>query len=226
MSQNNLTVNLILIIVILLLVGGFIWAYKDSDRKPDQEQGMNSLAEEPVGNNQPVVAFDYQVAADDQVVGPDNAKVTVVEWSDFECPFCASFHQSMESLIEKYPDDVRWVYKHFPLSSIHPDAQLAAEASECAGEQGKFWEYANELFMNQVQISQSKLSDFASAVGLDSEQFEQCLDSGKYQSKVSNDYSHGLKYGVSGTPGNFINGQSYPGALPLSQLEQIVESYL
>lgn len=220
MEKNNLTLNLVLILIILLLVFGVAWIYKSPDKQ---------LVEEDVDNNNAVntaVAFDYQITAEDHVQGPADAKVTIIEWSDFECPYCAQFNQTMEALLKKYPDDVRWVYKHFPLTSIHPDAQLAAEAAECADEQDKFWEYEAELFADQSSLDEIGLVNKADKIGLDSDRFGQCLDSGKYQDKVNSDYTEGLQYGIKGTPANFINGKFYSGALPFTQLEQIVKSYL
>lgn len=166
---------------------------------------------------------EVEVLEGDHIRGDVNAPITIVEFSDFQCPFCSRFHQTMAEVMANN-DNVRWVYKHFPLDSIHPLARKAAEASECAGDQGKFWEYADELFNRQTQISTSLFSSLASDLGLNTGDFDSCLDSGKYADKVEADYQAGLAAGVRGTPGNFINGQALAGAVPYSQIQGIIDS--
>lgn len=165
---------------------------------------------------------DVEVSDSDHFRGNANAPVTIVEFSDFECPYCSRFHDTMKQIVENYPDDVKWVYKHFPLDSIHQVARKAAEASECASDQDKFWEYADEVFVNQSGLTESKLSTIAGDIGLNTGQFDECLTSGKYTSKVEADYQQGIEYGVNGTPGNFINGQVVAGALPYEQIESMI----
>ncbi|MFH1744702.1 MAG: thioredoxin domain-containing protein [bacterium] len=172
----------------------------------------------------PPSKVNIKVADSDHVRGNKNALITVVEFSDFQCPYCSRFHDTMNQIIKDYPDDVRWVYKHFPLDSIHPLARKTAEASECAGEQNKFWEYTDEVFANQESITTDSLSVFAKNIGLNVIKFDSCLESGKYKSKVESDYQEGIAYGVKGTPGNFINGQAVSGAVPYSQIESIIKS--
>ena len=166
---------------------------------------------------------DIEVGDDDHIRGDKNAEITIVEFSDFQCPFCSRFHQTMQEVMANN-DNVRWVYKHFPLDSIHPLARKAAEASECAADQGKFWEYADELFARQSQLSATLFETIASDLGLNTGEFNSCLDSGKYADKVEADYQEGLAAGVRGTPGNFINGQSVAGAVPYSQIQSIIDS--
>ena len=156
--------------------------------------------------------------------GSENPKITVIEYSDIQCPYCSVFHKTMKQIINDYPDDVRWIYKHFPLDSIHPTARKAAEASECAGDQGRFWEYLDNLFDNQRNLSDSYLSTAAEKVGLDISQFENCLSSGKHKNKVNNDFIEGKKAGVTGTPGSIINGKLYKGALQYNALKKMIEN--
>lgn len=169
---------------------------------------------------------DVKVVAGDHARGNVNAPVTIVEFSDFQCPYCSRFHDTMNEVMENYPNEVRWVYKHFPLDSIHPAAREAAEASECAGEQNKFWEYNDELFDNQSKIRSSYFPKAAEAVGLNVQEFNKCLDSGKYADKVEKDYQEGIKLGVRGTPGGFINGEEIGGAQPYSVLSEMIDDLL
>lgn len=141
----------------------------------------------------------------DHIRGNPDAKVAVIEYSDFECPFCARVHPTYQQVMEEYGDDVMWVYRHFPLNSIHPNAQKAAEASECAAELGgndKFWELADIMFERGTEYDQ--LSVFAQEIGLNKAAFETCLSSGKYEARISSDAQGGADAGVSGTPGNFV----------------------
>jgi len=176
-------------------------------------------------NNQPAqpTNVDIEVTEDDHIRGPKDAEITIVEFSDFQCPFCNRFHDTMKQVLAEN-DNVRWVYKHFPLDSIHPLARKAAEASECAADQDKFWEYTDELFARQDTMSDATFESIASDLGLNIGTFSNCLDSGTYADKVESEYQLGLQSGVRGTPGNFINGQAVPGAVPYSQIQGIIDS--
>ncbi len=169
-------------------------------------------------------ASAISIGPDDHIFGDPNAPITVVEFSDFQCPFCQQFHPTMKQLVENFPGKVRWIWKHFPLS-FHPQAQQAAEASECAAEQGKFWEYADAMFENQALFSQAGIFEkLATDTGLNKDSFANCLSSGKYTEKVNNDYQMGVSAGVSGTPGSFINDVYVAGAKSYASLEQIVKT--
>ena len=147
------------------------------------------------------------VDENDHILGNPNAKITIVEYSDLECPFCKSFHKTMQTILDEYGKDgeVAWVYRHFPLS-IHPKAPKEAEATECAFEMGgnsTFWDYVNKIFAITPAnngLDPAKLSDVAGQIGLDIAKFKTCLDSGKYAEKVKSDYDDGVKAGVNGTP--------------------------
>ncbi|MEK6845695.1 MAG: DsbA family protein, partial [Nanoarchaeota archaeon] len=165
---------------------------------------------------------------DDPQMGENKAKVTIVEFSDFECPYCAKFHQQTFPQIKKdYIDTgkVRFIYRDFPLP-FHNHAQKAAEASECADEQGKYWEYHNLLFENYDSLSVENLKKFASDLKLDTAKFNTCLDSGKMSSEVSKDSQEGQGYGVSGTPAFFVNGKLLTGAQPFAVFQQAIEAEL
>jgi predicted DsbA family dithiol-disulfide isomerase len=141
--------------------------------------------------------------------GPANAPVTIVEFSDFECPFCGNLFPVMKEIEAKYADTVRVVYRQFPLNSIHPHAQKAAEASLCAKEQNKFWEYHDSLFANQRELTVESLKSRAAELKLDTIAFNACLDSGRQAAAVRQDVTDGNKAGVTGTPAIYINGRAY-----------------
>ena len=170
------------------------------------------------------------VSDDDHVRGNKDAKVTIIEYSDFECPFCGSFHPTMQQVMAQYGDKVRWVYRHFPLS-FHPSAGPAANAAECASEQGKFWEYADELFANQQSLSDTFYKQLATNVGLNVTNWESCYTASKYENKIQLQAQEGANAGVTGTPGSFIideNGNAIPikGALPFSSVSAAIDQML
>ena len=162
----------------------------------------------------------------DHIRGNKNAKVTLLEYSDFECPFCGRHLPTITQLLEQYGDDIRLVYRHFPLTSIHPNAQKAAEASECAAEQGKFWEFHDKLFANQTALAITNLKTYAKDLGLNQTQFDSCLDSSKYAAKVNQQASEAQAAGVTGTPGTFVNDELVRGAYPVSAFTQIIDPLL
>lgn len=141
------------------------------------------------------------------VKGNPDASVTIVEFSDFQCPACGAAHPIVEKIIEEYGDRVSLEYKHFPLTSIHAFAFNAAQASECANDQGKFWEMHDSMFDNQKELSISSLKSYAETIGLETEKFNNCLDSGAKAKYVKADFNEGIGKGVEGTPTFFINGK-------------------
>jgi len=166
------------------------------------------------------------VTDQDHIRGNPNAAISLVEFSDFECPFCGRLHPTLQQLLTQYDGQINLVYRHFPLTSIHPNAQKSAEASECAAEQGKFWEYHDILFENQTALRVDNLKSYAGQLGLSQSQFDSCLDTGKYASKVAEHQREGQAAGVTGTPGTFVNGQLVRGAVPITTFQQIIESSL
>jgi protein-disulfide isomerase len=168
---------------------------------------------------------------DDAVIGEDDAPVTIIEFSDFECPFCSVFWRDTLPLIEEnYVDTgkVKIIFRDFPLD-IHDNAQKAAEAAECAREQGgdeMFWEYHDVLFDNQDKLSLIELKNYASQLGLDIGKFNSCLDSGKFENEVLADLQDGIDAGVSGTPSFFVNGKMIEGAQPYSVFKMIIDDEL
>jgi len=181
----------------------------------------------PPAEDVPPAAPVPAVTKDDHVKGKDNAKVTLIEYSDFQCPYCVRHEETLKAVVEKYPNDVRIIYRHFPLSSLHPLAQKAAEASECASAQGKFWEMHEKIFAltdSAGGLTIDGMKAAAKDLKLDEGKFNTCLDKGEMASKVSKMYQDGMAAGVSGTPAVFINGQIIEGAVPLEQFESMVKA--
>jgi len=167
------------------------------------------------------------IQADPQRVrGPQNAPVTIVEFSDFQCPFCLKAYPTVRAVLAKYGDKVRFSYRDFPLRQIHGQAQEAAEAGRCAADQGKFWQFHDYLFENPSDLSREKLIASAEKVSLDTAALELCVESGKHRSEVEQDYQQGLQAGINGTPAFYINGIFLNGSQPASAFEQIIESEL
>ncbi len=165
------------------------------------------------------------VTEDDHIRGDlDKAKVVLVEYSDYECPFCARHHPTMQALAAKYGDDVAWVYRHFPLTSIHPDAYPAALAAECADEQGKFWEFTDGLVENQASLGDEYYAELAGDLGLNVTKFTDCFETEKYKSVVDADMATGRAAGVSGTPATFVNGQMISGAVDQATFEELIDA--
>ena len=163
----------------------------------------------------------------DPSIGPDDAVVTVVEFSDFECPYCQLFGPTLEQIKTTYPDEVRVVFKQFPLRSIHPNAQAAAEAALCAHEQGKFWEAHDLFFAEQDSLTVADLKAKAGRLELDVDAFEACVSAGTYVQQIDDDMSEGTAVGVSGTPAIFVNGRPLPGgAVPFEMIQELIDDEL
>jgi protein-disulfide isomerase len=166
-----------------------------------------------------------EVAATGPAHGPATAPVTIVEFSDFQCPYCGRLIPTLEQVKQKYGDKVRIVFRQYPLP-MHPNAQKAAEASLCANEQGKFWEMHDAMFKNQQELAVDNLKAKAAALGLKADEFNSCLDSGKYVAQIQADMKDGSAVGVNGTPAMFINGRFVNGAVPIEQISSIIDDEL
>jgi protein-disulfide isomerase/tetratricopeptide (TPR) repeat protein len=175
----------------------------------------------------PAQASKIQVSFDPaRLRGNPHATVMIVEFSDFQCPFCRKLQPTLKSLLAKYEGKVSLAYRDFPLRGMHGQAELGAESSRCASEQGKFWEYHDLLFANPDKLNRSGLLALARSIKLDEGQFESCLSSGKHRAEVEKDLQDGIRAGIMGTPGIFINGTLLSGAQPESVFEQLIESEL
>ncbi|MCX6709153.1 MAG: DsbA family protein [Candidatus Woesearchaeota archaeon] len=176
----------------------------------------------------PAPAAKVEVSAEnDEVKGEANAPVLIVEFSDYQCPFCSRVEASLKQVEEKYikTGKVKIVYRDYPLG-FHDKAQKAAEASECAHDQGKFWEYHDKLFANQNALDIFSLKQYAKDLKLDTAKFDKCLDSGEKAAEVSKDTADANAAGVSGTPIFFINGVALKGAQPYDSFETAIEAAL
>lgn len=163
-------------------------------------------------------------------IGPDDAKVKLVEFSDFQCPYCQMFQKTVNEIIAEYGDDVQFIFKNLPLESIHPRAKAAAMAAECANEQGKWLEYGDKLFANQKIWGETKdnktFISYASQLKLDTAKFTQCLTDEKYKGKVEADLKEGTDFGIGGTPAIFINDKFKSGAVQAAELKTIIDEEL
>jgi protein-disulfide isomerase len=159
------------------------------------------------------------------VMGPADAPVTIVEWSDYQCPFCKRAHPTVEQVLKEYKDKVKFVYLDYPLP-FHPMAMPAAQAVHCAEDQGKFWEYHKNLFEAAGDLSKADLTKRATDLGLDAAAFEACTTSNKHDSLIKTNYDDGAALGVTGTPAFFINGRILVGAQPIEQFRDIINDEL
>lgn len=162
---------------------------------------------------------------DDASRGPEDAPITIVEFSDFQCPYCARGEDSVTQVLQKYGDKIRIVYRDYPLS-FHQNAEISAIGAECAEEQGKFWEMHGAMFANQQKLAAADLVETAGGLGMNKEEFKACLDSGKYKAEVQNDFKEGSSYGVTGTPAFFINGVMLSGAQPPEAFYKVIDREL
>lgn len=232
MAKIKLLAVLISLTLVLTLLN--LYGISNLNRKLDSISISGGVVAEP--ETKPALGTDElqqpqrieASADDDPAKGPENAAVTIIEFSDFQCPYCARFYtQTLPQIEENYINrgKVRLVFRDFPLS-FHQYAQKASEAAECADEQGRFWEYHNKLFENNDALDTESLKRYAEELGLDAPEFDDCLDSGKMEAEVKKDFSDGSRYGVSGTPSFFINGVNLVGAQPYSVFEQAIEQAL
>ena len=208
--------------VISLFTGGF----RGSGSGSSVTGGTVNIPDIPTGIAS-VNAEDF--VDDDPVLGNEDAKLTIVEFSDFQCPFCKRARDdAVKQIEEQYikTGKVKFVYRDFPLTSIHPMAQKSAEAAECADDQGKFWEYHDLIFEKQAGLSITSLKQWAGELGLNENDFNKCLDSGKYAKDIQADSSYGQSIGVSGTPSFFVNGKQLVGAQPYSAFQAAIDAEL
>ena len=161
-----------------------------------------------------------------RIRGNPDAPITIVEFSDFQCPFCYQAYWTIKNVLAKYGDAVKLSYRDMPLAGAQADPNGTAAAARCAGEQGKYWEYHDLLFENQDYIGQQEFREFAADVNLEMPEFESCLESGKFSASIQEDFEEGLRLGITGTPFFFINGLPVNGALPQPVFEEIVEREL
>ena len=163
---------------------------------------------------------------DDPSIGPEDAPVTIIEFSDYQCPYCESWYQQVyEQLLASYPGQIRFVYRDLPLS-MHPEALPAAEAADCAGEQGDYWKYHDALFGGQYGLNRAAYEQYAADLGLDTQAFTACLDSHRYQDEIQADASDAAHVGINSTPTFVVNGRVLVGALPFANFQAVIDEEL
>ncbi|HKH72236.1 MAG TPA: thioredoxin domain-containing protein [Vicinamibacterales bacterium] len=169
---------------------------------------------------------DVDIDSTDPSLGRSSAPVTLIEFSDFQCPFCQRVAPTLKKIRDTYGDKVRIVWKDFPLTQIHPQAFKAGEAAHCAGDQGKYWEYHDRLFVNQQQLQPDELKKHAADLGLNATAFNACLDSSKYGERVRDGVAQGTRLGVNSTPTIYINGRMLSGAQPFEMFVSVIDEEL
>lgn len=196
-------------------------------------QATGAVAPSPVQPPAPVATGPIRAVDDkrDHILGPKNAKVTFVEYSDFQCPFCGDYAPTVKQVLANYSKDVRLVYRHLPLRSLHPQAASAAEASECANEQGKFWEFHDALFANQARLGPDLYTELAQTLKLNVRNFSDCVSAQKYASRVQEDENDALGAGINGTPQTVLIGPdgkatNLRGVLDFTQLKSVIDQLL
>ena len=243
---NGLIIGLIVITGIAMFFAGSYALNSDSDKISQEEfqDAISKLELKILQNQLPTTqpTSPVKISADnDPIIGNPDAEISIIEFSDFQCPFCARFHiQTLPSILEEYIDEgkVKLVFRDFPIQSIHPNAFPASVAAECANEQGKFREMHDKLFDNQNQWNRQETADailmfnqYADEMNLEQEKFELCLSNGKYIDEIKKDLEDGRDYGVSGTPGFFIGNDKIgyvelKGAQPFDSFKKVIDAQL
>ena len=210
-----------------VLLGYVVWGYQPNGSQaqaaaqpygPPAAQALATEAPQFVRYDIPTKGFP--------TLGPADAPITIVEFSDYQCPFCRRWHEEVyEQLLAAYPGKIRMVYRHLPLTSIHPDAMGAAQAAMCAGEQDAYWPFHNKLFSSD-SLSQQTFLQYAQELSLNVEQFQTCITEEKYKDAIQADSDFAVNLGVRSTPTFFINGLALVGAQPLEVFQQLIDKEL
>ena len=209
-----------------LKVSDYLRGQKVNERRHAFIQSLRAQSKVAVYLDAPAAAR-LSVSADRGFVrGAREAPVTIVEFSDFQCPFCKNGTETVRQVLEKYPGKVKLVFRDFPIPNLHPAAPKAHEAARCAADQGKFWEYHDLLFEKSPRQAPEDLKQYATDLELDPSPFAQCLDSGKHQAEVNRDVEEGARLGVTATPTFFINGRQLVGAQPVTAFQKLIDSEL
>ena len=243
---NGLTIGIIVVVGIAAFFAGTYTSNFNSDEisQADLDEAVAKLELKILQNQLPTEQPKppVKISADnDPIIGDPNAPITIIEFSDFQCPFCARFHvQTLPSIYEEYIDQgkVKLVFRDFPIQSIHPNALPASIAAECANDQGKFKEMHDKLFENQndwnkqeTTVALSMFIQYADAIEIEKNEFESCLTSGKHINDIRKDLDDGREYGVTGTPGFFVGNDEIgyvelKGAQPFESFKKIIDAQL
>ena len=220
--QRPLIYGLLLPVVFVL---GIVAGYLLWGRTPP----ATATADSPATLATPTVQVRrYDVSVDDDpFIGPEDAPITIIEFSDYQCPYCKKWHDEvLDRMLANYPGQIRFVYRDFPLISIHPGAAPAAEAADCAGEQGSYWPFYQALFSMKYDLTTEAYQQYAAELGLDMQAFAECLADRRYEPEVMGDYNYAVNLGVSSTPTFFINGIPIVGAQPYEVFKQLIDKEL
>ncbi len=218
---------LALIVWFVSRIGVYYWAIRNGESNPILNQKLQMSVSNAIAN--PSIDPEYAkslVVADAPSIGPVNAPLTIVEFIDFDCPFCKAAFPSVRELQARFGSQVRLVIRHFPLEDLHPTAPLAAQAAVCAHKSGKFWVYHDKLFSNQDQRTQEALTRFAVESGIDSAQFITCLTAKETKDIVARDLNVGIRAGAVGTPTFFFNGTRIPGWGESEVMTYLIQTWL
>jgi protein-disulfide isomerase len=240
MGQNNLWINAGATLVgSIIIAGAIITAGKNFPFQaplPSAGGGNTVSPEAKDTNNNPAALAQAlrPVSSSDHSLGDKNAPVTVIEFSDLQCPYCTRFHQTMQEVFKAYPKKIRWVFRHFPLSSIHPNALPAANAAECAAAlkgNEAFWKFIEQVFASQSRLGDDLYLELGKGLNINADKFKTCLSSKQYETKVSQDRAEVEGIGGQGTPLSLViskGGEITPaeGALPLEQMKKIIDEAL
>lgn len=228
LSIGVAVVSLIGFIILMMAIGlngnnskSAVANIDNTNQVDNTDQKVANVNSNPVAEEEPTPTAP-NLTGNEIILGDKNAPITVISFTDFQCPYCSRWHETMAKIVKDFPGKVKWVYKHFPLESIHPYAMQSSESVECAGEQGKYWEFVNEIFANQDKFNAEYFNTAAKKIGLNVNKFKTCVSEGKYKEKVKADQQTGLDIGIRGTPGNFVGGYYLPGAQPYETVAQII----
>ncbi len=223
LKRNELYAALLpLAFVTGIAVGFLFWGRQKPNNVVTEEANAPTAQPTSAAAAQEPTRFDIDVD-DDPAIGPENAPITIVEFSDFACGYCRRFHeQTFNILLEEYPDQIRFVYRDLPVVGGY----VAAQAAECANEQGEFWEFHDLLFSGGLGLDESAYREYAVTVGIDPDSLMECVNEERYADEVEEDAQYALNLGANGTPTFFINGIPLVGARPLSDFETIIDKEL
>jgi protein-disulfide isomerase len=216
-----------------VLLGYVVWGMGSAERAAIEVQSPQTAAqaggpvvEAPVATTTPqYVRYDVP-SKGFHTLGPDDAPITLIEFSDYECPFCRRWQQEVyQPLLAAYPGKIKLVYRNLPLTSIHPDAFPAAEAAMCAGDQNAYWQYHDKLFSSET-LGTDVYKQYAQDLGLDMTAFDDCITSHKFQQAIQEDSDFAVNLGVRSTPTFFVNGLAIVGAQPIEVFKQVIDKEL
>ncbi len=221
-GKNINTLSVIAAFALGILMGYFIWGFNatpDGQEAAAVPQAADAPAAAAAPRDIPTDGFPSE--------GPDDAPIVIVEFSDFQCPFCTKWHnETYLPLMEEYPDQIKLVYRNFPLTSIHPDAYLSAEAAMCAGDQDRYWDYHEALFESVYGLNSDALKQYAEDLGLEMTSFTVCLNEHEYKDFVRADMEYAMSIGVQSTPTFYVNGILIVGAQPVQVFRSVIDDEL